>query len=95
MIVTLALGFVAGFFLGNGIPYYVTGSFGNEHGFFGGKSAAANVIAGIVAFAIAGACWHFAQPKVLGTYLAALLGMACVGLIHTITWNRFSRNRAK
>ena len=95
MLYTLLLGFISGFFLGNGLPYFIVGSFGKEHGFSFGKSAAANVMAGVTGFAIAGIAWHFADPHIVGTYIAALLGMACVGLIHTKTWQRITADQAE
>lgn len=84
----IVLGFVTGFFAGNGLPYFVTGSFGWQHRFLLGRSAVANVIAGTAALAIAALSayftdWH-AHPLVAGT--AATLGVLAVGLIHVRVW---------
>lgn len=88
MIGTIALGAVAGFFVGNGIPYFVTGSFGWRHRFLLGESAVANVVAGVAAIGIGALCWHFADapahPWAAG--VAALVGALAVGLIHAKVW---------
>jgi peptidoglycan/LPS O-acetylase OafA/YrhL len=89
MLTTIGLAFVAGFFLGNGLPYYLQGSTGE------GRHPApfpdrpwVSVVVGCVAFAIAAVAWHFADvgghPFPAGA--AALLGLLAVALIHTRTW---------
>ncbi len=89
MAASILLGFVAGFFAGNGLPYFVTGSFAREHKLLlGGKSAYANVLAGVVLFAIAALSWHFADVRdhPIAVYMSALLGAMAVGLIHARDW---------
>ncbi len=89
MIVSILLGFVAGFFAGNGLPYFITGSFAKEHQLLlGGKSAYANVVAGVILFAIAALGWHFADVKdhPAAVYISTLLVVLVVGLIHARDW---------
>ena len=89
MVASILLGFVAGFFAGNGLPYFITGGFAKEHQLLlGGKSAYANVIAGVILFAIAAFCWHFADAKdhPIAVYMSALFGVLAVGLIHARDW---------
>ena len=88
MLESVVMGFVAGFFVGNGLPYFVLGSFAEEHAFLLGRSARANVLAGWVATMIGGGCWsvihrdgHIGQALV-----AASLGALAVGLIHARVW---------
>jgi hypothetical protein len=89
MLTTIGLAFVAGFFLGNGLPYYVQGSTGDGRhpGPFPDR-AWVSVLVGCVAFATAGIAWHFAgadhHPLPAGA--AALVGLLAVALIHTRTW---------
>lgn len=90
MLLTIVLGFIAGFFAGNGLPYYAEGSIGhgvNPSPFR--ESAAANVLIGSAAFIVAAIAWHFAhvsQYPAAG-YGAAALGVLVVGLIHAKVWH--------
>jgi len=101
MLGSILLGFVAGFFAGNGLPYFITGSFAQEHQFLLGKSAYTNILAGVVAFAIAALSWHFADLKDhrMAVCASAFLGVVAVGLIHARVWqvNRglFRKSKAK
>ena len=89
MVLTVVLGFVAGFFAGNGIPYYIAGSTGS------GVSPSpfrqtpvTNVIVGWIALVIAGVAWMFTDTHAhpLPTYAAAAVGVLAVGLIHARNW---------
>lgn len=86
---TVALAFVAGFFGGNGLPYYVEGSTGEgiNPGSFP-DSPVVNVLTGCAMLAIAGSCWSAAdiQSHRLPAWLAALAGVASVGVIHARVW---------
>jgi len=84
----VVLAFVAGFFAGNGLPYFVTGSFGWEHRFLLGRSAVANVIAGTAALTIAAVTAYFVpwHTHPLAAGIAATLGVLAVGLIHAKVW---------
>jgi hypothetical protein len=89
MLITGVLAFVAAFFAGNGLPYYVQGSTGegrNPAPF--PDSAAVSVLVGWGAFVIAAVAWSFAHVDrhPLAGYPAAALGLLLVGLIHTRTW---------
>jgi hypothetical protein len=91
MLPTVLLGFVAGFFAGNGLPYYTEGSIGhgvNPSPFR--QSPVANVILGCAAFVVAGIAWAFAHVSrhPLAGYSAAAVGVLVVGLIHARTWRR-------
>lgn len=88
MVLAIVLGFVAGFFAGNGLPYFVTGSFGWPHRFLLGHSAVANVVAGTVALAIAATSGYFVDwhHHPLAGGAAALVGALAVGLIHARVW---------
>ena len=89
MVAAILLGFAAGFFAGNGLPYFITGGFAKEHQLLlGGKSAYANVIVGVILFAIAAFSWHFADIKdhSIAVHISALLGVLAVGLIHARNW---------
>jgi hypothetical protein len=86
---TVLLAFAAGFFAGNGLPYFVAGSTGdggNPAPF--GDSAVVNVVMGWAAmFVIAAICWCFAHmddPPLPG--YAAAAGVLTVGLIHAGLW---------
>lgn len=90
MLTTVLLAFAAGFFAGNGLPYYVAGSTG-ESGNPGPfkDSAVGNVVTGWTAvFVIAALCWHFAHvaDHPLAGYAAAAVGVLVVGLIHARNW---------
>ena len=90
MLTTIALAFLAGFFAGNGLPYFVkgsTGEGGNPAPF--GDSPVVNVVTGWAAmFVIAAPCWYFAHvpDHPLPGYAAAAAGVLAVGLIHARTW---------
>lgn len=90
VLMTVFLAFVAGFFAGNGLPYFLAGSTGeggNPAPF--GDSAVVNVVVGWTAiFVIAAACWHFARVSdhPLPGYSAAAAGVLVVGLIHARVW---------
>jgi len=86
MLTTIGLAFVAGFFLGNGMPYYVQGSTGDgRHPGPFRDGPAVSVLIGCIAFAIAAAAWAFAHPSdhLVPAYTAALAGPLRVALIHT------------
>jgi hypothetical protein len=89
MLTTIGLAFVAGFFLGNGVPYYAEGSTGEGRhpGPFPDRPWV-SVLAGCGAFTIAAIAWHFAGSggHPFPAYGAALLGLLAVALIHTRTW---------
>lgn len=91
MITTALLAFVAGFFAGNGIPYYVHGSTGQKinPGPFG-DGATINVVTGWVMFIIAAVAWHFADVPAhpLPGWFSAAIGVLAVGLIHAHNWQR-------
>lgn len=88
MILSIAFGFVAGFFVGNGLPYYVHGSFGEEHRFLLGRSPVANVLAGCGAMTIGALAWiAIHDDGHTGPALCAVLvGVLVVGLIHARVW---------
>jgi hypothetical protein len=86
---TILLAFVAGFFAGNGLPYYLRGSVGdgrNPSPFR--DSPAVSVVVGWGAFAIAGVAWAFAGvgSHPLAAWISAAAGVLAVGLIHARTW---------
>ncbi|PZF80171.1 hypothetical protein [Jiangella anatolica] len=89
MILTVLLAFVAGFFAGNGLPYYVEGSTGrttNPSPF--GDGAVVNVVTGWGGLVIAGFAWYFADvpEHPWPGWIAAALGVLAVGLIHARLW---------
>jgi hypothetical protein len=89
MLTTIGLAFVAGFFLGNGLPYYTQGSTGDgRHPAPFPDSPAVSVLVGCLAFAIAAVAWRFAHAgdHPVPAYAAALAGLLAVALIHTRTW---------
>jgi hypothetical protein len=89
MLSTVALAFIAGFFAGNGLPYYVAGSTGEgtNPGPFP-DSPVLNVLAGCAGLTIAAICWSAADvhAHALAGWLAALAGVASVGMIHARLW---------
>jgi hypothetical protein len=90
MLITVLLALVAGFFAGNGLPYYVQGSLGqgrNPSPF--PDRPAVSVAVGVLAFIISGTAWYFADVPAhpLPGWLAATAGVLVVALIHTRTWN--------
>src|SRR5262245_41123044 len=89
MLVTIICAFVAGFFVGNGLPYYTAGSLGegtNPSPF--SDAASVNVVVGLVALGIGALSWHFADIEHyrFSAYTAAALGVLSVGLIHARLW---------
>ncbi|WP_433059261.1 hypothetical protein [Dactylosporangium sp. CS-033363] len=89
MLGTVLLSLVAGFFAGNGLPYYLQGSCGegrNPSPFPDRPSV--SVLVGVVAFAVAAVAWHFAEVDAhpWPALLAAGAGVLAVGLIHARTW---------
>ncbi|TDE11780.1 hypothetical protein [Jiangella asiatica] len=89
MLLTTLLAFVAGFFAGNGLPYYMEGSTGrttNPSPF--GHGATINVVIGWFGLVIAGVAWYFADvaehPE--AGWSAAALGVLAVGLVHARNW---------
>jgi hypothetical protein len=89
MLLTVFLALVAGFFAGNGLPYYLQGSLGE------GRNPsplpdrpAVSVAVGLGAFVIAGVAWAFADvPAHPGPgWGAAAAGLLAVGLTHARTW---------
>ncbi len=95
MALAIVLGLVAGFFAGNGLPYYVVASFGQRHRFLWGASPVANLVAGLVCFAIALVAWHFAHVPAhpLPGWTAVLVGLFLVALIHVRAWPHNSLRR--
>jgi uncharacterized membrane-anchored protein YitT (DUF2179 family) len=89
MLTTVALAFMAGFFVGNGLPYYILGSTGGTNPTPFGQSAAVNVVVGWVAFIVAAICWRSAHVsgRPLAGYAAAAVGLLAVGLIHARNWH--------
>ncbi|RIQ20921.1 hypothetical protein [Jiangella rhizosphaerae] len=89
MIVTVLLAFVAGFFAGNGLPYFVEGSTGRtvNPGPFG-DGAVVNVVSGWFLLVIGALAWHFADVPAhpWPGWSAAALGVLAVGLVHARTW---------
>jgi len=89
MLATVLLCLVAGFFVGNGLPYYVAGSTGqaiSPSPF--PQRPATNVLVGCAAMALGGLLWslaHVADHR-LAAWLGALAGVLIVGLIHSRTW---------
>lgn len=87
--ITIGLAFTAGFFVGNGLPYYVQGSVGrgvNPSPF--PDSPTINVVVGWFAILIGATCWHVADVpahQVPGV-TAAAVGVLVVGLIHARNW---------
>jgi hypothetical protein len=89
MLVTILCAFVAGFFVGNGLPYYIAGSTGegtNPSPF--SDSASVNVLVGLGALGIGALGWHFADVEHYRrtAYTVAALGILSVGLIHARLW---------
>lgn len=89
MPITVTLAFVAGFFAGNGLPYFVQGSLGE------GRNPSplpdhpmVSVATGCGAFVIAGIAWSLAHSPAhpLAAGLAGAAGVLAVGLIHARTW---------
>lgn len=91
MLTTVLLAFAAGFCAGNGLPYFLAGSFG-EGGNPGpfGDSAVINVLIGSLMFVVTVLCWHYAHVPHAATagYSAAAAGLLAVGLIHARLWRR-------
>jgi hypothetical protein len=89
MVTTVVLAFLAGFWGGNGLPYFVAGSTGDGRnpGPFA-DSAAGNVLVGWVMVVGAALFWHFAHvPRHPSAgWSAVALGVLAVGLIHSRTW---------
>jgi hypothetical protein len=87
--ITVLLAFVAGFFAGNGLPYYVQGSLGEGRNPspFPDRPAVA-VVTGVGCFLIAGTAWAFAHVAARPGpgWLATAAGVLAVGLVHARTW---------
>lgn len=91
MLATLLLALAAGFFGGNGLPYYVAGSTGEGASPSPFRaSAAGNVLNGLVLMAVGVTCWHFAHvaDHPAAGWPAFAAGAALVGLIHARMWRR-------
>ena len=89
MALTITLAFVAGFFAGNGLPYYTEGSAGrgvNPSPF--PNSAVVNVIVGWFALVVAGVSAYFADIPAhpVPGMVAVAAGWLAVGLIHANNW---------
>jgi hypothetical protein len=95
MALAAVLGLVAGFFAGNGLPYYVVASFGQRHRFLWGSSPLANLASGMGCFVIALVAWHFAHVPAhpLAGWAAVLVGLFLVALIHVRAWPNNSLRR--
>ncbi|HTJ39206.1 MAG TPA: hypothetical protein VL738_38765 [Dactylosporangium sp.] len=89
MALTVLLALVAGFFAGNGLPYFLQGSLGEGRNPspFPDRPAVA-VATGVGCFLIAGTAWAFANVSEHPSagWLAAGTGVLAVGLIHARTW---------
>ncbi|PRY01558.1 hypothetical protein [Allonocardiopsis opalescens] len=91
MIGTAVLAFIAGFWVGNGLPYYTAGSTGegaSPSPF--PKLPAVNVAIGCAMIAVGAVVWSFADVAAhpVAAYSAGLLGALAVGLIHARLWRR-------
>lgn len=89
MLLTIIFGLLAGFFAGNGLPYYAEGSArrdGNPSPF--PNSPFVSVIIGWVAFVVAGVFWWLAQvpSHPLAGWISVAVGVLVVGLIHARNW---------
>jgi hypothetical protein len=98
VLTTLLVAFVAGFFLGNGLPYYVAGSTGegvNPSPF--PKTAPVNVVNGWALMLIGAVAWHFVDVArfPVEAWVAGALGVLAVGLIHARVWREDPWRRAK
>ncbi|GGJ21370.1 hypothetical protein [Streptomyces brasiliensis] len=95
---TLLLASAAGFWAGNGLPYYTAGSTGDSTspGPFR-PSASADVVCGWVMLVVGAVCWHYAHTAAhpLPAYTAAALGVLSVGLIHARLWRADPWKRAR
>jgi hypothetical protein len=96
MLWSLVFGLVAGFFAGNGLPYYAEGSAGRtpNPSVFSTmpRTTTVNILLGCACFVVAGIAWHFAGAShhPLAAYGTGLVGMLLVGLIHARVWPRVS-----
>lgn len=91
MLATLLLAFAAGFFGGNGLPYYTAGSTGEGASPSPFRaSAAGNVLNGVALLAIGVVCWHFAHvgDHPAAGWAAFAAGVTLVGLVHARMWRR-------
>jgi len=91
MLLTIAVCFTAGFFGGNGLPYYVAGSTGNARNpspFH--NSPFVNVIVGCAAMALGRVLWSLAnvQGHEAAAWISGFAGILVVGLIHARTWRK-------
>ncbi|GAA3293914.1 hypothetical protein [Streptomyces cinereospinus] len=89
MLGTVLLAFAAGFWAGNGLPYYVAGSTGDRTAPSPFRpSAVTNVLTGWLMLLVAGVCWHYADTDAhpLPGHGAAAAGVLLVGLIHARLW---------
>jgi hypothetical protein len=89
MIWTVLTAFVAGFFVGNGLPYYVAGSTGesvNPSPF--PKSPSTNVVVGWAGMLLGGVVGYFTDwtTSPVWALAAAMLGALAVGLVHARLW---------
>ena len=85
----LVLAFVAGFFGGNGLPYYIAGSTGesvNPSPF--PQTPSVNVLVGFAAMVVGTGAGYFTDwARYPGwSELAAAAGVLVVGLIHARVW---------
>ena len=90
MLVTMLCAFAAGFFIGNGAPYYVAGSLGeatNPSPF--PNSPLVNVVVGWAGMLIGGLLgayvWCARDPGRVAA-VSAVAGVLAVGLIHARLW---------
>lgn len=89
MIQSVLAAFVAGFFAGNGLPYYIAGSTGegvNPSPFR--DAPAVNVGVGWVGVGLGFVAWQFVDPNTWwwASYGSAAFGVLVVGLIHARLW---------
>jgi hypothetical protein len=89
VLTTILLALLAGFCVGNGLPYYSLGSTGGTNPTPFGQSSTVNMTVGWVLFVAAATCWHFAHVAAhpLAGYAAASIGLFAVGLIHARNWH--------
>lgn len=83
MLVSIIAGFLAGVFIGNGVPHFVQGVTRGTYPCLFGNSSLPNLVAGWASFVVAGVLLHvadFTYPLV--TEISIALGVLLIGLFH-------------